>query len=93
MYTEENEFEYEDYSEDNNQNKNNGFINKNLITKIVLIVICLIIIVFLVFKIKNLNSNKNNQNNNGTENLALVFNNNMKSLKNAGEILRIGLLL
>ena len=86
MYTEENEFEYEDYSEDNNQNKNNGFINKNLITKIVLIVICLIIIVFLVFKIKNLNSNKNNQNNNGTENLALVFNNNMKSLKNAGEI-------
>ena len=36
MYTEENEFDYEDYG---NNNQNKGFINGSLITKIILIVI------------------------------------------------------
>ena len=44
MYTEENEFDYDDYDKKNN----GGFINKDLIIKIILIVICLLIIIFLV---------------------------------------------
>ena len=82
MYTEENEFDYEDYG---NNNQNKGFINKSLITKIILIVICLAIIIFLVFKIKGLSANKNNNNDNSAENIALVFDNNMQSLRRAGE--------
>ena len=82
MYTEENEFDYEDYG---NNNQNKGFINGSLITKIILIVICLAIIIFLVFKIKGLSSNKNNNNDNSAENIALVFDNNMQSLRRAGE--------
>ena len=83
MYTEENEFDYEDYG---NDNKNKGFINGSLIIKIILIVVCLAIIIFLVFKIKGLNSNKNNNNDNTSENMALVFDNNMQSLRSAGEV-------
>ena len=82
MYTEENEFDYEDYG---NNNQNKGSINKSLITKIILIVICLAIIIFLVFKIKGLSANKNNNNDNSAENIALVFDNNMQSLRRAGE--------
>ena len=82
MYTEENEFDYEDYG---NNNQNKGFINGSLITKIILIVICLAIIIFLVFKIKGLSANKNNNNDNSAENIALVFDNNMQSLRRAGE--------
>ena len=80
MYTEENEFDYDDYGKKNN----GGFINKDLIIKIVLIVICLLIIIFLVFKVKNLN-NKGNNNNNNSNSPVLVFNNNIEMLRNAGE--------
>lgn len=86
MYTEENEFDYENYDnyEENNNNQNKG-INKNLITKIILITICLIIIIFLVFKIKNLGSNNNNNNNNNSKTPVVVFNDNMELLRSKGE--------
>ena len=86
MYTEENEFDYEDYDnyEEKNNNQNKG-INKNLITKIILITICLIIIIFLVFKIKNLGSKNNNNNNSNSKTPVVVFNDNMELLRNKGE--------
>ena len=57
MYTEENEFNYDDYlDEENNYNKK-PFIDFKFILKIFLIVLLIILIIFLVFKIKNRNIN------------------------------------
>lgn len=64
MYTEEQEFDYNEYlneSEDSNNTKSP--FNKSLIFKIVLVVLAIILIIFLVFKIKNRNyDNSNNDN-------------------------------
>ena len=83
MYTEENEFDYDDYDNYKENNNHNKGINKNLITKIILIIICLIIIIFLVFKIKNLGSNNNKNNDSKTP--VVVFNDNMELLRSTGE--------
>ena len=83
MYTEENEFDYNDYIEEaeeyNNSNKKNIW---GLILKIILIIICIALIIFIVFKIKNrnLDDNKNNVNES-----VLVFNNNVEILRSVAE--------
>lgn len=83
MYTEENEFDYNEYIEEaeqyNNSNKKSIW---GLILKIVLIIICIVLIIFIVFKIKNRNL-ENNQNN--TNESILVFNNNMEILRSIAE--------
>ncbi len=81
MYTEDNEFDYNEY--DNKNGNGNSYFNKGLITKIILIVICLVIIIFLFFKVKNLKNDNTDYNNN--DNIALVFDNNVILLRNAGE--------
>lgn len=84
MYTEENEFDYNDYlNENENLNSNNNSFNKGIIIKAILVVLCIILVIFLVFKIKNNNTNKNNVNN--TDNEVLVFNNNVEIIKKAAE--------
>lgn len=83
MYTEENEFDYNDYIEEveeyNDPNKKSIW---GLILKIVLIIICIALIIFIVFKIKNrnLDDNKNNVNES-----VLVFNNNVEILRSVAE--------
>lgn len=77
MYTEENEFDYNDYVEENN-NYQKRFFNKGLITKIVIVLLCVILLIFLFFKIKNSFQNKDNG--------LLVFNNNVSIMREAGEI-------
>lgn len=85
MYTEENEFDYDDYLEDKNDfNSNKNLFSKGNIIKAILVLLCIIIIIFLVFKIKNSNSSNNNSNNN-SNNSSLVFNNNLSILKSVGE--------
>jgi len=83
MYTEENEFDYNDYSENNNYSNKKS--NVGLILKIALIIVLLILVIFVVFKIKNNNSNNNDNIKDNSENALLVFNNNMEILKSAGE--------
>ena len=86
MYTEENEFDYNEYlNENSEQNYNNKSSNKGLIIKALLIFLCLFIRIFLVFKIKNNNSNNNSNIPNKVDNV-LVFNNNVANLKTRGEI-------
>ena len=89
MYTEENEFDYDAYLEensgddgDNQDNKNNS--TKSLITKIVLIVLLLILIMFLFFNITNNLKKKNNKEEKVVDS-SLVFDNNINKLKNIGE--------
>ena len=82
MYTEENEFDYNEYLEDNSEYTANKKSNKGLIIKILIILICLALIIFLLFKFINRNNSGNNNNN---DNELLVFNNNISILKAAGE--------
>jgi len=77
MYTEENEFDYNDYEEENNDYQKKSF-NKGLIIKIVVVLLCVILLIFLFFKIKNSFQNKDNG--------LLVFNNNVSMMREAGEI-------
>ncbi len=94
MYTDEEEFDYDAYLEENSDDDNNGgdkepFFNKNLITKIVLIVLLLILIMFLFFNITNNLKKKNNNKNSNTNKVvvdsSLVFNNNINKLRSLGE--------
>ena len=56
MYTEEEEFNYDDYLEENGESNNKKtFIDWHFIIKVILIVLLVILIIFLVFKIKNKN--------------------------------------
>ena len=52
MYTEENEFNYDDYLEESLRDTSNKrpFFNFQLILKIILIILCIILVIFLVFK-------------------------------------------
>lgn len=81
MYTEENDFDYNDYEEEvsYNDNKNKFNFNKGLIIKIALIILCIVLVIFLVFKIKNLSSNNNTNN---TDSM-FVFNTNINNLQEA----------
>lgn len=82
MYTEENEFDYNEYIEEaeqyNNPNKKSIW---GLILKIILIIICIALIIFIVFKIKNRDHNNQLDPN---ESL-LVFNNNVAILRSVAE--------
>ena len=82
MYTEENEFDYDSYLEENDgDDSNNSSSNKNLITKIILIAICIILIIFLFFMItKNFKKEDKKETNNNVGS-SLVFNNNINLLK------------
>lgn len=89
MYTEENEFDYNEYLNEtsdynsNDYSSNKKTFNKGFIIKVLLIVLCLILVIFLVFKIRN--NNRNNDNNDNQNNSLLVFNNNVAILKDAAE--------
>ncbi|MBQ8891903.1 MAG: hypothetical protein IJ068_03455 [Bacilli bacterium] len=75
MYTEENEFDYNDYlDEEDNSSSKKPFIDFKFILKIIVIILLVILIIFLVFKIKNKNvENKNNKEN--TNSVALISDN------------------
>ena len=84
MYTEDNEFDYNDLVvNENNFNTKRPFFNKGLILKILIIIICLVLVMFVVFKLKNSSSNTNN--NSSIANSAIVFNSNIELLKKAAE--------
>ena len=79
MYTEENEFDYNDYLDEEEKYNSNKHVDFGFIFKIIVIIILIILIIFLVFKIKNrntsTNNNKNKTNKNVNDNVALVDNN------------------
>ena len=82
MYTEENEFNYDDYlDEADNYNSKKPFIDFKFILKIFLIIILIILIIFLVFKIKN--KNYKNNNNDDNNNSAVVLVDNMTLIREA----------
>lgn len=88
MYTEENEFNYNDYLDEDNgyNNKNNKhFIDFKYLIKLVLIILLIILIIFLVFKIRNKNLKENNKdkNNETINNSALVLTNNLSLIRDA----------
>ena len=62
MYTEENDFDYNDYIDDieeTNSNKSNRpFLDWKFILKVILIIVLVCLIIFLVYKIKNKNLEK-----------------------------------
>ena len=77
MYTEENEFDYNDYLDENlNSDPKKPFFNFRIILKVLFIILCIILIIFLVFKIKNHNSrnNKDNKTNVDNDSIALISN-------------------
>lgn len=82
MYTEENDFDYndyDDYDEVSYNNKNKFNFDKGLIIKITLIILCIVLVIFLVFKLKNLNSNNKTSN---TDSI-FVFNTNVSNVQDA----------
>ena len=63
MYTEDEEFDYNNYlDEDDVKETNKPLIDIRFIIRIALIVLLVILIIFLVFKIKNKNTNTNKVN-------------------------------
>ena len=86
MYTEENEFDYNDYDNynDYDENVNNGqkksFFNKSLIIKVLAIIGCLILVIFIIFSIKNRNNSLAN-----SDNSIVVFDNNITMVKDAAQ--------
>lgn len=89
MYTEEDEFNYDDYLDENNESNNKkSFIDWHFILKVILIIILIVLVIFLVFKIKNKNSSKPVKNNNNTNNIqevSMVFDNNMDAVLDASK--------
>lgn len=86
MYTEENEFDYDDYlEEENNYNSKKPLIDFKFILKVIAIIALVILIIFLVFKIKNKNFRNNNTNTQNTNinNSALVMSNNLNMIRDA----------
>ena len=84
MYTEEQEFDYNEYLNESENNNGKNSLNKGLIAKIILIILVIILVIFLVFKVQNRGSNNNNNNNNqNSESYLLVFNNNIETLRAA----------
>ena len=84
MYTEEDEFNYDDYLDENEEsNQKKPLIDWRFILKIILVILLVILIIFLVFKIKNKNVSKsNNKNNNTIQDVSYVFDNNMELITN-----------
>ncbi len=80
MYTEENEFDYSDYEENNNSKKP---FNLRFLLKIFLVVLCIVLLIFLFFKIKNRNVSKNTIDNSSKRDSALVFNENINAIRDA----------
>lgn len=88
MYTEEDEFNYDDYLEENNESNNNKrFIDWHFILKVILIIILIVLIIFLVFKIKNKNVSKpvKNNNANNTQEVSMVFDDNINAVIDASK--------
>lgn len=89
MYTEEEEFNYDDYLDENNESNNKkSFIDWHFILKVILIIILIVLVIFLVFKIKNKNASKPVKNNNNTNNIqevSMVFDNNMDAVLDASK--------
>ena len=88
MYTEENEFNYDDYlDEAENYNSRKPFIDFKFILKVLAIIILIILIIFLVFKIKNKNdSNTKNENINNKNDNAIVLVDNMDLIRDASHV-------
>ncbi len=85
MYTEEEEFDYDAYLDENDDdNSNKPFFNKTFITKALLIVLLLILIIFLFFSITNSFKKKDDKKETPVDS-SLVFNNNMATLKTLAE--------
>ena len=91
MYTEEEEFDYNEYlNEDDDNNSRKPFLDKGVIIKILIIIGILLVLIFAVFLIKNKLVNKEEKpkeetpvvENNDDGNR--VFNNNLAILQNAG---------
>ena len=89
MYTEEEEFDYNQYlNENEDDNSGNSPFNTRLIIKIALIVLVLILLIFFVFKIKNRNYEKKEENSNQPAEVVdgtLAFNSNLTYLREIAE--------
>ena len=86
MYTEENEFNYDDYlDEEDNNNSNKPFIDFKFLLKLILIIILICLIIFLVFKIrnKNLKGNKSKEDTEINEQSGLAVVDNINLIRNA----------
>ena len=88
MYTEEDEFNYDDYLEENGESNNKkSFIDWHFIIKVILIILLVILIIFLVFKIKNKNVSKPVKKivTNNTQEVSMVFDSNMDLVADASK--------
>lgn len=88
MYTEENEFNYDDYlDEESNYNKK-SFFNLGFILKVIAIILLIILIIFLVFKIKNRNIANNGKDEliNAINSSETVINDNIKLIRDASHV-------
>ena len=75
MYTEENEFNYDDYlDEAEKYNSKKPFFDFSFILKVLAVIILIILIIFLVFKIKNKNYNNKDDKKSIDNEIALVDN-------------------
>ena len=86
MYTEEEEFDYNEYlNEDDDNNSRKPFLDKGVIIKILIIIGILLVLIFAVFLIKNKLVNKEEKPKEETPiDDNRVFNNNLAILQNAG---------
>ena len=85
MYTEENEFNYNDYLDDNlKDNSQRPFFNFRFILRVILIILLILLIVFLFFKLRNRNTLKEEEK--PEIDSALVFKDNMNHFRDAAKI-------
>ncbi len=85
MYTEEEEFNYDDYLDENEKDSSKKtFFDVRFILKVILIILLVVLIIFLVFKIKNKNISSNNKDNKiSVLDSTVVFNSNMEMIREA----------
>ena len=79
MYTEENEFNYNDYIDDDDYKSQK---NKRFIFRLIIIILLILLIIFLIVKIANRNSS-NKKNNKNNPDSGLVYTDNMGLLRDA----------
>ena len=87
MYTEENEFNYDDYlDEADNYNSKKPFIDFKFILKVIAIIVLIVLIIFLVFKIRNKNLNNNKPKKDDSVDTVVVMNDNYSLVRDAAHI-------
>ena len=86
MYTEENEFNYNDYLDDNlKENSRKPFFDFRFILKVILVILVIVLLVFIILKIRNNNKYKEKESETKIDS-ALVFKDNMNHFRDAAKI-------